>query len=132
NASANSLYGFDGNDTLDGGAGADQMFGANGDDTYIVDNAGDVTSETSALGGVDTVLSSVTRNLTANLENLTLTGNAAITGAGNALNNVITGNSADNTLYGLDGADTLDGGLGADALQGGAGADTYVFSSALD
>ncbi len=131
NASSNSLYGFDGNDTLDGGAGADFMFGANGDDTYIVDNAGDVTSETSPSGGVDTVISSVTRNLTANLENLTLSGTADITGAGNALNNVIIGNSGANTLYGLDGADTLDGGLGADTLQGGAGADNYVFSTAL-
>jgi Ca2+-binding RTX toxin-like protein len=131
NAAANGLYGFDGNDTLDGGAGADQMFGANGDDIYVVDNAGDVTSEVSALGGVDTVMSSVTRNLTANLENLVLTGNDAITGAGNVLDNVITGNSAANTLFGLDGADTLDGGLGADTLQGGPGADTYVFSSAL-
>ncbi len=131
NASSNSLYGFDGNDTLDGGAGADFMFGANGDDTYIVDNAGDVTSETSPSGGVDTVISSVTRNLTANLENLTLSGTADITGAGNALNNVIIGNSGANTLYGLDGADTLDGGLGADTLQGGTGADNYVFSTAL-
>jgi Ca2+-binding RTX toxin-like protein len=131
NGAANSLYGFDGADTLDGGGGADSMFGGNGDDTYVVDNAADVTSEASALGGIDTVLSSVTRNLTANLENLTLTGGDAITGAGNALNNVLIGNSAANTLFGLDGADTLDGGLGADTLQGGAGADAYVFSSAL-
>jgi serralysin len=76
-------------------------------------------------------MSSVTRNLTAHLENLILTGDAAINGAGNALNNVITGNSGANTLFGLDGADTLDGGLGADTLQGGAHADTYVFSTAL-
>ncbi len=131
NAASNGLYGQDGNDTLDGGAGADQMFGANGDDTYIVDNAGDVTSEVSAGGGIDTVISSVTRNLTANLENLTLSGTDNITGAGNALNNVIIGNSGANTLYGLDGADTLNGGLGADTLQGGTGADSYVFSTAL-
>ncbi|MEZ5960999.1 MAG: calcium-binding protein [Hyphomonadaceae bacterium] len=131
NGLANGLYGFDGADTLDGGAGADQMFGGNGDDTYIVDNAGDVTSEVSALGGVDTVISSVTRNLTANLENLTLSGSADIIGAGNALNNVITGNGGANTLYGLDGNDRLDGELGADVLQGGQGADTYVFSTAI-
>ncbi len=131
NASTNNLYGFDGNDTLDGGAGADLMFGANGNDTYIVDNTGDVTSEASPSGGIDTVISSVTRNLTANLENLTLSGTADITGSGNALNNVIIGNSGANTLYGLDGADTLNGGLGADTLQGGTGADSYVFSTAL-
>ncbi len=131
NASSNSLYGFDGNDTIDGGVGADFMYGGNGDDTYIVDNAGDVTSEASPSGGIDTVISSVTRNLTANIENLTLSGTANTTGAGNALNNAITGNSGANTLYGLDGADTLDGGLGADTLQGGTGADNYVFSTTL-
>ncbi|MEZ5960366.1 MAG: hypothetical protein R3C30_08050 [Hyphomonadaceae bacterium] len=86
------------------------MFGGNGNDTYIVDNAGDVTSETSALGGIDTVISSVTRNLTANLENLTLTGSANINGAGNALNNVVIGKRW-LTPYGLDGDDRLDGGL---------------------
>lgn len=64
-------------------------------------------------------------------ENLVLTGAAAVPGAGNALDNVITGNSSATTLFGLDGADRLDGGLGADTLQGGAPADTYVFSSAL-
>ena len=77
------------------------------------------------------MIASVTRNLTANLENLTLSGSADITGAGNALDNVLTGNSGANTLYGLDGADSLNGGLGADVLQGGLGADTYVFNSAL-
>ncbi|MEZ5962062.1 MAG: M10 family metallopeptidase C-terminal domain-containing protein, partial [Hyphomonadaceae bacterium] len=54
NGAANQLYGFDGNDILDGGAGADNMFGGNGDDTYYVDNAGDQTTEVSALGGIDT------------------------------------------------------------------------------
>jgi serralysin len=62
---------------------------------------------------------------------LTLTGVAAITAAGNSLNNILIGNSAANTLYGFDGNDRVDGGLGADTLQGGTGADTYVFSSAL-
>ncbi|MEZ5959921.1 MAG: calcium-binding protein [Hyphomonadaceae bacterium] len=97
---ANVLEGRAGNDTIDGGggddeliggAGADMMIGGDGDDTYIVDNAGDVTSETSALGGTDTVQSSVTRTLNANIENLILTGVAAINGFGNVLNNTITG-----------------------------------------
>jgi Peptidase M10 serralysin C terminal/RTX calcium-binding nonapeptide repeat (4 copies) len=39
------LYGFGGNDTLDGRAGADFMLGGVGNDTYIVDNVGDVVSE---------------------------------------------------------------------------------------
>ena len=58
--------------------------------------------------------SSVTRTLGANLENLTLTGVAAINGTGNTLANIIVGNGAANVLSGGGGADTLNGGGGAD------------------
>ncbi|MEZ5958973.1 MAG: hypothetical protein R3C30_00910 [Hyphomonadaceae bacterium] len=71
NAAANRLYGFDGADILDGESRLPTRCSAAMVRHYIVDNAGDVTSETSALGGIDTVISSVTRNLTANIENLT-------------------------------------------------------------
>lgn len=132
NAAANLLYGFDGNDRLDGGAGADTMYGGNGDDTYVGDNAGDQFVEASPSGGNDTVETSITRNLTANIENLVLTGAAAITGYGNVLNNSITGNSAANLLYGFDGADFLDGGAGADTMYGANGDDTYYVDDAND
>jgi Ca2+-binding RTX toxin-like protein len=52
------------------------------------------------------------------VENLTLTGAAAINGTGNAGNNVITGNTADNLLNGSAGNDTLNGGAGLDTLTG--------------
>ena len=58
---------------LDGGAGADTLVGGTGNDTYVVDNAGDVVTE-GAGAGTDTVQSSVTFTLGANVENLTLTG----------------------------------------------------------
>jgi Ca2+-binding RTX toxin-like protein len=48
----------------------------------------------------------VTTTLPGGVENLTLTGTAAINGTGNANNNVLRGNSANNTLTGLDGNDT--------------------------
>jgi Ca2+-binding RTX toxin-like protein len=48
----------------------------------------------------------VTTTLPSGVENLTLTGTAAINGTGNANNNVFQGNSANNTLTGLDGNDT--------------------------
>ncbi|MCW1248513.1 Ig family protein, partial [Pseudomonas sp. SAICEU22] len=63
---------------------------------------------------IDSVRSSVSWTLGTNLENLTLTGVAAINGSGNALDNVLIGNAAANVLNGLGGADTLDGGAGND------------------
>ncbi|NLW35941.1 MAG: hypothetical protein GXY80_10745, partial [Syntrophorhabdus aromaticivorans] len=96
-------------------------------DTYSVDNAGDVVTE-NAGEGTDTVQSSRTYTLGANVENLTLTGTSTINGTGNALDNVLTGNSANNTLSGADGNDVLYGNAGNDTLNGGAGNDTYTFS----
>ena len=101
------LYGLDGNDRLDGGTGIDVMVGGLGNDTDVVDNVGDTVTE-NPNEGTDLVESSVTYTLGANVENLTLTGTAAINGTGNTLNNVLTGNSA------------------ANALAGGTGNDTYV------
>ena len=133
-AGNDSMNGGDGNDSLDGGLGIDTMNGGNGSDTYIVDNVGDVVAENfnDALGGVDTVLSSVNHTLGFGLENLTLTGSANINGTGNGNNNVLTGNSGNNTLSGGDGNDTLIGGAGNDSLVGGNGKDILTGGSGSD
>jgi trimeric autotransporter adhesin len=139
-AGNDTLEGNGGDDTLDGGAGNDQMMGGTGNDTYVVDSVLDGVTE-AAGAGIDTVQSSVSYTLSANVENLTLTGALSITGTGNDLDNIIQGNGADNELSGAGGNDTLNGGAGNDTLNGGSGNDvmvggvgndTYTVDSALD
>jgi len=130
-AGNDQLFGGAGNDTLDGGGGADSLWGAIGNDIYIVDNVGDSVGE-DFNGGTDTVKASVDYTLTDNVENLTLTGGAAINGGGNSLDNTLIGNSANNSLNGGDGHDVLDGGSGADTLIGGQGNDKYYVNAGGD
>ena len=118
NSQANVLTGNSGSNVLDGMAGADTLIGGLGNDSYYVDDAGDVVTEV-ANQGTDIVYSTATHSLGAEVENLTLLGSSAIDGSGNSLNNLIMGNS---------GANVLMGGAGNDSLTGGLGNDTYGLS----
>jgi Ca2+-binding RTX toxin-like protein len=131
NALENFIVSGGGNDTLDGGLGIDSYAGGAGDDVYYIDRVDEIIVET-ALGGIDTVYSSVSYTLGENLENLRLNGYSAATGVGNALANYITGDTTRNFLSGEDGNDTLDGVGGWDTLAGGAGDDTYVVNNSTD
>jgi Ca2+-binding RTX toxin-like protein len=120
---SDTMYGGMGNDTLIGGGGADYLQGGQGDDTYI-NPTGDIINEYTR-EGTDTVESNATFSLETyvNLENLTLTGNAASEGTGNDVANKLTGNNSSNRLSGLGGNDTIKGGGGGDSLIGGDGND---------
>ncbi|PWS39080.1 hypothetical protein DFH01_07525 [Falsiroseomonas bella] len=140
NGAANLLAGGAGDDTLDGGLGADTLQGGAGDDLYYVNEIGDRVEE-AADEGVDGIVTALSYVLPDNVENLTLTGGAGVSGTGNGLDNRLLGNAGNNrlageggddTLSGEVGADTLDGGAGADSMAGGAGNDLYVVNDAGD
>jgi Ca2+-binding RTX toxin-like protein len=128
NALANAIIGGAGSDILDGGLGVDALTGGDGDDTYIVNEIGDVVNEgATATSGTDTVQSSNNvYSLGDNIENLTFTGTGGFSGTGNALDNTITGGTGNDVLEGGLGADTILGGDGIDRLHGGAGIDALT------
>lgn len=124
-AGKDQLIGGDLADTLDGGMGADRMAGGGGNDVYFVDGADDVVVEVGN-AGLDTVYSTASYTLSANVENLLLSGGRAIDGTGNDLANKLVGNGGANRLIGGGGNDNLVGGGGNDLLEGGDGDDTMV------
>ena len=137
---ADSLFGYEGDDYLEGGSGAaNTLIGGLGDDTYRVAAAGDSLIERAGEGH-DTVLASVSLTLRDNFEDLRFIGSAGFVGTGNSLANSIRGDSGRDTLIGMAGDDALEGlagddrlrgGLGADILHGGGGVDIADYSDAL-
>ena len=134
NEFVNKLYGNVGDNILDGGLEADTLQGYAGNDTYIIDHAGDTVIEAAGDDqGFDKVIigsdfqADHTYRLTAyeNVEAL-----EALNSAGDVN---LTGNSGANLIQGNDGKNILDGGsAGLDTLIGGKGDDTYIIRDSID
>lgn len=127
NGFANSLYGNDSNNILDGGGGTDYLVGRGGDDTYLVGNSGTIVVEEVG-GGSDRVSTAAHFILDAGVEveflaAFSLTSTDALR---------LTGNEFNQQLLGNDGNNILNGGGGADQLIGRAGNDTYVVDLSAD
>jgi Ca2+-binding RTX toxin-like protein len=122
-----------GNDVFDnrGGTQTGGVFGGTGDDSYLIENQATLLYE-NAGEGTDSVSSSVSYYLFANIENLTLTGSAGNFGVGNELANLLTGNTGANLLIAGAGDDTVNGGSGNDVLFGQDGADTLGGDAGVD
>ena len=135
------VSGTSGDDVLDNGANPGTMTGFAGDDTYIVNNPGDVVAE-NPNEGFDTVQSTISYTLPDNVEYFYLTGltepdtaigndqSNQIFGQQGTFGSVLDGRGGDDALFALGaGNDTLTGGTGDDSMFGGYGNDTYLFSS---
>jgi Ca2+-binding RTX toxin-like protein len=135
---------------ITGGTGADTMAGGASNDTYVVDNAGDVVIEATEQGS-DTVLVATTAGLTT--YTLSATAEVEVLKAadpaskahielygndfgqrieGNAGDDFLDGGKGDDALYGMDGNDDLNGGEGADTMSGGKGDDFYLVETVGD
>ncbi|MDX2309364.1 MAG: hypothetical protein NW216_14080 [Hyphomicrobium sp.] len=131
NGAANQLSGGEGNDTIEGGGGADTLVGGLGNDLFRISATG-ITITEAVGGGTDTIESSVSLTLAANIDHLILTGSGLLNGTGNSLGNSLVGNTNSNQLSGGDGNDTLNGGGAGDTLNGGLGNDVYVLDGTTD
>jgi hypothetical protein len=121
----NFIWGTQGNNVINGAGGADFMVGYAGDDLYGVDNMNDVAYE-EAGGGYDTVATSISYTLGANIENL----QAVNIGGTDPL--ALTGNEVRNFIWGTQGNNVLNGAGGADFMVGYGGDDGYFVDNAGD
>ena len=123
-AGNNTLTGNSGANSLTGGGGADTMIGGLGDDSYEVDNAGDVVTEISGEGfDIVSSLVSITAAQSANIEAIILLGTADLNAVGDSGGTQIRGNAGNNII---------DGGAGSDTLRGFDGNDTYIVDVIAD
>jgi len=126
-AGADSLYGGDGNADVDAGAGDDvvEAGSGQGDDTYEGGDGEDWIVYPSAVNDLVIDLEAGTAVGGPEIGNDDVAGFEHVQGGQG--NDTIRGDIQDNILDGHRGGDTLVGGVGFDTLEGGEGADTAYF-----
>jgi Ca2+-binding RTX toxin-like protein len=140
---AETVYGHDGNDWLDGGYGIDSLFGGAGNDTLIGGPGADYLDGGDGVDALsyETAKAAVVVNLStgANSAGDSFTGLENVVGSiynddltGDASANTLEGGSGNDTLDGAEGADSLHGGDGGDSLRGSGGADTLAGGEGID
>jgi Ca2+-binding RTX toxin-like protein len=102
-----------GADTLVAGAGLDTLMAGTGNDLFVINNTSDVVQDGSTTAN-DTIQSSVSYSLPANVNTLVLTGASNATAIANS------------------GTDTLVANRGIDTLVGGSGSDVFVLTNTAD
>ena len=123
----NTLIGNAGDNIMNGVDGADVMYGLDGDDTYAIDNVGDLVVDGFGQGN-DLVLTYLSHTLSNGNQIETLS--TVFHQGTDAIN--LGGNDYDNTLIGNYGANYLNGNGGVDVMIGLYGDDTYVVDNVLD
>lgn len=121
-----------GNDTLISGAGVDTLVTSFGVDVLYVNNSADVIETPYGAQYQDTIYSSVSYDLTAQIGNLVLTGSDALSAADHFGYATIVGNSGNDTLTAGSGADTIVSGSGISTLIAGSGYNTLIVNNAAD
>lgn len=123
-----SLAGQAGDDTVRGFAANDRIFTDPGDDTFDGGaGAEDLADYSGALGGVTVDLSQTGPQATGQGTD-TLAGIEVVLGSPAA--DTLIGDAGSNLLAGANGADTLDGSAGSDELIGGDGVDSVTYAEA--
>lgn len=136
-----SIFGDDGDDTLQGGAGNDALHGGAGDDLFATAAALDGADLYDGGAGMDRLdygarAGALVVTMGANADDGEVGENddvgdsieALVGGAGD---DTLVGSAADNEIHGGAGKDTIHGGDGADAINGEAG-DDHLFGDAGD
>lgn len=121
------MYGYAGNDVLKGGQGADYMDGSIGDDTYFVENIGDIVVDIEPSGGFDRVYTTV--SMTLGKISGVFNGIEVVDAGAATAGVTLIGNDHGQALYGSAWADILTGGFAAINILDGRGGDDVMTGS---